>query len=690
MEIAALAVQNGRALDEDALQEIAAAAEGWAAGVTLALRAAPAVVPTTKGPRSAANAYLAEQLIPTLAPEIVDFLEEASVFEILDAKVLHHDVFDHAEERIAQLQHGGALLSEVGPGRFRVHPVLRELALERLQARDGMSAAHARAAQAYAHAGEIGAALFHVDAAADAKAAAIFLRVHAQAAVATGDHARVRVVASRIDPEGADAGIRWYVDGLLAKVRGSKDARVRFERAANASSEDGEIAFAARAQAIEYDIGRLRRVDVAALDDLASRAKPLGMHASVTASMLRGWASAILHDFDDAVTSVIPLLDAGDPLARFNSGILHAYAQTALGELDTAQETLDALVHLLEDDDRVVLQALTLTWFARLALTWGRTIIAADTANQALRLFAKLDLRSEEAALYSALAEIASHNGDVNGAVTFAGKARGRADNAWYVADIQRVRAVADIALARASFLGHDNAIARDLAMRAAGSEKIPLVQRAVALSEAAVYTLLCDPAEAAPGIALARRALGEASPIDAADAVALATADDTLAFLDAANGQPHESVLLGCEPFRNLLERRRGLVTLEHAGIAVGNARRGHGSPEAFETALGLLTRDGPRFEARLARAYASRFIMTQQKPAPAATGIDLTPREVEILSLLVDGLTNKEIAQRLFLSPRTVETHVERVLGKLQVGSRARAIAMALRLGIVALDPA
>ena len=72
------------------------------------------------------------------------------------------------------------------------------------------------------------------------------------------------------------------------------------------------------------------------------------------------------------------------------------------------------------------------------------------------------------------------------------------------------------------------------------------------------------------------------------------------------------------------------------------------------------------------------------------AAPTLDLTPREREILAHLVDGLTNKEIAQRLMLSPRTVETHVERVLDKLQVGSRSRAIAMALRLRIVELEPA
>jgi DNA-binding NarL/FixJ family response regulator len=213
-------------------------------------------------------------------------------------------------------------------------------------------------------------------------------------------------------------------------------------------------------------------------------------------------------------------------------------------------------------------------------------------------------------------------------------------------------------------------------------------VQQAVALAEAAVYTLLCDPGKSAATIAQARTAIAAAVPIDAADAVAISVADDVLAFLDAADGRAHASALSGCEPFAALLQHRRGLVTLEHAGLAVGNARRGTGGAVAFETAIEQLTRDGPRFEARLARAYAATFIKPVRAADPAVPDLDLTPREREILELLVDGLTNKEIAQRLIVSPRTIETHVERVLGKLEVGSRSRAIAKALRLGLVSLE--
>jgi DNA-binding NarL/FixJ family response regulator len=66
-------------------------------------------------------------------------------------------------------------------------------------------------------------------------------------------------------------------------------------------------------------------------------------------------------------------------------------------------------------------------------------------------------------------------------------------------------------------------------------------------------------------------------------------------------------------------------------------------------------------------------------------STGFDLTPRELEVLRLLADGLDQDEIAQRLFITPKTVATHIERILGKLGVRSRAQAVALAYREELV-----
>ena len=59
------------------------------------------------------------------------------------------------------------------------------------------------------------------------------------------------------------------------------------------------------------------------------------------------------------------------------------------------------------------------------------------------------------------------------------------------------------------------------------------------------------------------------------------------------------------------------------------------------------------------------------------------LTPREREVLDLLAEGYGQDEIAERLVISPNTVATHIQRVLTKLEVRSRAQAVALALRPG-------
>ncbi len=66
-----------------------------------------------------------------------------------------------------------------------------------------------------------------------------------------------------------------------------------------------------------------------------------------------------------------------------------------------------------------------------------------------------------------------------------------------------------------------------------------------------------------------------------------------------------------------------------------------------------------------------------------PAAPG--LSRREREVLRLIVDGLSDREIADELSIGHRTATTHVSRVLGKLGVGSRTAAAAYALRHGLV-----
>ncbi|HMJ60205.1 MAG TPA: response regulator transcription factor, partial [Bryobacteraceae bacterium] len=61
------------------------------------------------------------------------------------------------------------------------------------------------------------------------------------------------------------------------------------------------------------------------------------------------------------------------------------------------------------------------------------------------------------------------------------------------------------------------------------------------------------------------------------------------------------------------------------------------------------------------------------------------LTPREVEVLRLMGDGLVNKEIADRLGISEHTAKFHVASILGKLQASSRTDAVAQGMRRGLI-----
>jgi ATP/maltotriose-dependent transcriptional regulator MalT len=292
-EIGSLAAARGTPIPADRARELTSSSNGWAAGIVLAL--SDPSFSLRGAAHSAAAAYLGEQLVPALPADLVTFLEETSVFETLDLHVLEMCAgLAPARARIDGLRRGGALVSEVAAERFRVHPLLRELALARLQARGGAPHAHGAAADAYARAGELRAALFHA-AASDSITAAAFLRDYADAAAATGDDERVRAVAAKIEPDGPHAGVRWYVEALLDKARGVPEAREKFARAAAAADAGGTatLAFSARAQMLEHDLARLQPRSDAAIADILERAGRLDLQSVARATMLRGWAEVV-------------------------------------------------------------------------------------------------------------------------------------------------------------------------------------------------------------------------------------------------------------------------------------------------------------------------------------------------------------------------------------------------------------
>ncbi len=107
--------------------------------------------------------------------------------------------------------------------------------------------------------------------------------------------------------------------------------------------------------------------------------------------------------------------------------------------------------------------------------------------------------------------------------------------------------------------------------------------------------------------------------------------------------------------------------------------------SPEELLRAI----RDVYRGESSLHPTVAHRLIEEVRGPSSSEKPLEsLTEREIEVLRLVAQGLSNRQIAKKLFISERTVRTHVSNILRKLHLESRTQAALYALREGLTSTE--
>jgi DNA-binding CsgD family transcriptional regulator len=138
-------------------------------------------------------------------------------------------------------------------------------------------------------------------------------------------------------------------------------------------------------------------------------------------------------------------------------------------------------------------------------------------------------------------------------------------------------------------------------------------------------------------------------------------------------------------DPYRAAYARWREAEVLLSAGRDRAGAEALVGEAHAVVDELAA----GPLREEIEALARRARIDLGQRHPPETAPNtalerLELTPRELEVLGLLADGLTNREIGAQLFISNKTASVHVSRILTKLSVANRAAAAAAAHHLGV------
>jgi len=449
----------------------------------------------------------------------------------------------------------------------------------------------------------------------------------------------------------------------FAEARGPAEEAVTIARQVAARAEEANARIG-----LGTALGNLGELD-AGLAELAA-AHQLAMEAGEAVFMVRAMVnrSDLLIGagrLDEAATVAMAGIDEARRLglARHSQPILAynaAEALVALGRWDQAEQVSRQGLEVAAPDPASAILSLGR---AALELGLGDLDAAEARLRTAQRLIpAPISEAQRGGPLYAGLAELALWRGDLEQANQLVAEAIPVVEaNPRYAAPLYALglRIEADRAeLARAR--RHGEAVLDDGTAAALLERLDHAAARPVAhgLPELAAWQ----------ATALAERTRQQGTPDPAAWAAAVAAWERL--------GQPYRAAYAGFRQAEALLatagDRDTAAVVLRRAGEVTGRL-----GARLLDGEIQALAR-----RARLDLAPAGTA-PAAGPPTPAAQ-FGLTPREVEVLALVAAGRSNRQIAQALFISPKTASVHVSNILAKLGVTGRVEAAAIAHRLGL------